>query len=62
LWKELFNIFIFLKKALKLCINKPKAIVDRGPWYRWALERPWLDYEYQTFSMKIGERFFRYLK
>jgi len=29
-------------------------IVDRGPWYRWALER--LGIEYRV------ERFFRYLK
>ena len=32
----------------KLCINKPLVIVDKSPWYRWALERPgflWLGSE-----------------
>ena len=38
----------------KLCINKPLVIVDRGSWYRWALERLGLEYR--------CERFFRYLK
>ena len=23
----------------KICINKPMVIVDKSPWYRWALER-----------------------
>jgi len=23
----------------KICINKPLVIVDRRPWYRWALDR-----------------------
>jgi hypothetical protein len=27
-----------LKKALKMCTNKPLVIVDKGPWYRWAFE------------------------
>jgi len=48
------NAITFLKKALKLCINKPVVIVDGGPWYRWALERLGLEYRV--------ERFFRYLK
>jgi len=30
------------------------VIVDRGPWYRWALDRLGLEYRH--------ERFFRYLK
>jgi len=28
------NALIFLKKALRICINKPLVIVDIGPWYR----------------------------
>jgi len=48
------KVLTFLKKALKLCSNKPMVIVDRGPWYRWALERLGLEYRV--------ERFFRYLK
>jgi len=33
------NASLFLKKAFKLCINKPKVVVDKGPWYPWALQR-----------------------
>jgi hypothetical protein len=29
----------FLMIVLDRCLNKPLIIVDRGPWYRWALER-----------------------
>jgi len=39
----------FLKKALKMCTNKPLVIVDRGPWYRWALERLGLEYRHERY-------------
>ena len=53
--RSCLNTIIFLKKALKLCSNKPLVIVDRRrSWYRWALDR--LGVEYRV------ERFFRYLK
>ena len=38
------NILIamkFLRMVLGRYVNKPLIIVDRGPWYRWALERLW---------------------
>jgi transposase-like protein len=35
--KSSLNALAFLKKALKMCTNKPLVIVDRGPWYRWGL-------------------------
>jgi transposase-like protein len=41
------NALTFLKKALKMCTNKPLVIVDRGPWYRWAFERLGLEYRYE---------------
>ncbi|MEM2100487.1 MAG: hypothetical protein QXP45_04020 [Thermoproteota archaeon] len=48
---------------MKLCTNKPKVIVDNGPWYAWDLQRLELEYEHQRFNMRNGvERFFRYLK
>jgi transposase-like protein len=57
------NALAFLRKALRMCTNKPLVIVDRGPWYRWALERLGLEYRYEKFSMRNRvERFFRYLK
>jgi transposase-like protein len=53
----------FLRIVLDRCLNKPLIIVDRGPWYRWALERLGLKYRYQRFSLRnTVERFFRYLK
>ena len=48
------NALSFLKKALRMCTNKPLVLVDKGPWYRWAFERLGLEYRH--------ERFFRYLK
>ena len=57
------NALAFLKKALKMCTNKPLVIVDRGPWYRWVFERLGLEYRHERLG--IGnrvERFIRYLK
>jgi transposase-like protein len=57
------NALAFLKKALRMCTNKPLVIVDRGPWYRWAFERLGLKYRYERFGIRNRvERFFRYLK
>jgi putative transposase len=57
------NALSFLKKALKMCTNKPLVIVDKGPWYRWAFERLGLEYRHERFGMRNRvERFFRYLK
>jgi len=61
--RSCLNAITFLKKTLKPCSNKPLVIVDRGPWYRWALDRLGLKYQYQRFCLRnIVERFFRYLK
>jgi putative transposase len=57
------NALSFLRKALRMCTNKPLVIVDRGPWYRWALERLGLEYRHERFGMRNRvERFFRHLK
>ncbi|MCF8885094.1 MAG: DDE-type integrase/transposase/recombinase, partial [Aigarchaeota archaeon] len=32
--RSCLNTLKFIKKVLKLCLNKPKIIVDRGPWYK----------------------------
>jgi transposase-like protein len=49
--------------VLGRCLNKPLVIVDRGPYYRWVLERLGLKYRYQRFGLRnaVG-RFFGYLK
>jgi transposase-like protein len=55
------NTLSFLKKALRMC-TKPLVLVDRGPWYPWALEGLGLEYRYERFGMRNRvERFFRYL-
>jgi transposase-like protein len=41
------NALAFLKKALRMCTNKPLILVDKGPWYRWAFERLGLEYRYE---------------
>jgi hypothetical protein len=58
-----FNVLSFLKKALKMCTNKPLVIVDEGSWYKWSLERLGLEYRYERFGIRNRvERFVRYLK
>jgi len=53
----------FMRMVLDRCLNKPLIIVDRGPWYRWALERLGLKYRYQRFGLRNAvERFFGHLK
>jgi putative transposase len=52
-----------LRMVLDRCINKPLIVVDRGPWYRWALERLGLKYQHQRFGLRNAvERFFGHLK
>jgi putative transposase len=53
----------FLKKALKMCTDKPLVLVDKGPWYRWAFERLGLEYRHERLGMRNRvERVFRHLK
>jgi len=53
----------FVRIVLDRCFNKPLIIVDRSPWYRWALDRLGLKYQYQRFGIRNAvERFFGYLK
>jgi transposase-like protein len=61
--RSCLNALSFLKKALRMCTNKPLVLVAKGPWYRWAFERLGLEYRYERFGMRNRvERFFRYLK
>jgi transposase-like protein len=43
----------FLKKALRICTNKPLVLVDKGPWYRWEFERLGLEYRHEEQGRKI---------
>jgi transposase-like protein len=49
--------------VLRSCDGKPIVVVDRGPWYRWALERLGITYFHETFDERNKiERLFRELK
>jgi len=53
----------FTRIVLDICLNKPLIIVDKSPWYRWALDRLGLKYRYERFGLRnTVERFFGYLK
>ena len=57
------NAIKFLKMVLRSCDGKPIVVVDRGPWYRWALERLGITYFHETFGNRNKiERRFRELK
>ncbi len=57
------NALMFLRRVMKMCKNKPIIIVNKGPWYCWALNRLRLEYRHEKFGMRNrAERFFRYLK
>jgi putative transposase len=53
----------FLGKVLDSCEGKPVIVVDRGPWYRWALERLGITHFHETFGNRNRiERWFREVK
>jgi transposase-like protein len=53
----------FLRKVLDSCEGKPVIVVDRGPWYRWALERLGMTCFHETFGNRNRiERWFREMK
>jgi transposase-like protein len=48
---------------LDSCKGKPVIVVDRGPWYRWALDRLGITYIQETFGSRNRiERWFREMK
>jgi hypothetical protein len=44
----------FLRKVLDSCEGNPVIVVDRGPWYGWALERLGMTYFHETFGNRNG--------
>jgi len=58
-----FHAYVFLREMLKYCGNKPEIVVDRGFWYKWALNRLGLSYEHETFGRRNAvEGFFSRFK
>ncbi|MEM0440353.1 MAG: DDE-type integrase/transposase/recombinase [Candidatus Caldarchaeum sp.] len=61
--RSILNALTFLRKVLETCDGKPVIVVDRGPWYRWALKRLGIEYIHETFGDRNRvERWFRKLK
>ena len=55
--------YSFLNHVLKKCINKPKILVDGGPWYKPALNRLHANWEHVTFGLRNPiEQWFGILK
>ena len=44
--------YSFLKYVLSKCINKPRILVDGGPWYKPALNRLNIEWEHITFGLR----------
>jgi putative transposase len=54
---------MFLKEALKYCLNRPLVLVDHGPWYPPAMEHLGLRYKQVTFQNRnCIESWFHILK
>jgi len=45
-----FDTLRFLKRMMRYCSNKPLVLIDRGPWYPWALDRYGLRWRHETFG------------
>jgi len=53
----------FLRAAMRRCANRPQVLVDRGPWYRWGLDRLGLPRRHETFGERSAvERWFGVFK
>ncbi|MEM2216682.1 MAG: DDE-type integrase/transposase/recombinase, partial [Nitrososphaerota archaeon] len=46
--RSIMNALTFMKRVLKACDGKPVIVVDRGPWYQWALKRLGIEYIHET--------------
>ncbi len=55
--------YSFIKHALRKCTNEPTVYVDKGPWYKPALERLGIPWEHETFGPRNPiEQWFGILK
>jgi transposase-like protein len=55
------HAFKFLRKVLNSYEDKPVIVADRGPCYRWALERLGITYFKETFDLSSGVTISNYL-
>ena len=62
-WRTSLDVIKFVRSLLSYCENKPLVVVDRGPWYGWALQRMGLQYKHETFGERNAiEGWFNILK
>jgi transposase-like protein len=62
-WRTSIDVIRFVRDILRYCENKPIIKTDRGPWYRWTLQRMGLKHEYETFGERNAiEGWFNLLK
>ncbi|MFH7859564.1 MAG: hypothetical protein QXR03_01015 [Candidatus Aenigmatarchaeota archaeon] len=50
--RSCIDAYIFLRIVLKNCLNKPLILIDKGPWYLWALNKLGLEYKHITFGKR----------
>jgi transposase-like protein len=55
------HAFKFLRKVFDSYEDKPVIVADRGPCYRWALERLGITYFKETFDLSSGVTISNYL-
>jgi len=54
---------LFLRRVSERCLNRPLILVDRGPWYPYALEAQGFHYRHETFGERNAvEQWFSLLK
>lgn len=46
------DAWVFLTAVLRRCRGKPVFLVDRGPWYRWALDVLECRFRHETFGTR----------
>jgi transposase-like protein len=51
----------FLRKVLDSCEDKPVIVADKGPCYKWALERLGITCFQETFNLSSGVTISNYL-
>ena len=62
-WRTSIDVIQLVRRILMYCENKPVIKTDRGPWYRWTLQRLGLQHEYETFGERNAmEGWFNILK
>ncbi|MEM2613026.1 MAG: DDE-type integrase/transposase/recombinase [Nitrososphaerota archaeon] len=61
--RSMMNVLTFMRRVLEACDGRPVVVVDRGPWYPWALKRLGIEYFHEIFGERNRiERWFRELK